>query len=126
MRYKRESNSSSFIDIIKRYIDLKVEYYQLSFVEKLSVLIGKIVLLIFTSLLFLVLLLLFILLIYNLLMTWIGIGWIVALIEIAFVLLLMAVMWIFKNSLIINPVANVIIKSLLDSNKDKEDKEDEG
>jgi len=125
MERKRANNSARFIDIIKRYIDLKVEYYQLSFVEKLSVLIGKIVLLIFTALLGLALLLLLILLMYNLLMLWIGIGWLAALIEIAFVLLLIAILWVFKNALIINPVANLIIKSLLDSDNDKEDEEDE-
>ena len=127
MKRKKESNSSSFIDSIKRYIDLKTEYYQLAFVEKASVLIGKIVLLIFTAFLSLILLSLIILLVYNLLMAWIGVPWIVSLIEIGFVCLLVAIMWIFRKPLVINPVAGSIIKSLLDSDaKDnEEDNKDE-
>lgn len=124
MRQKKESGASGFVDTIKKYIDLKAEYYQLAFVEKVSVLIGKIVLLIFTALLSLALLLLILLLIYNLLMVWIGTGWLVALIEIGFVGLLAGIMWLFRKPLIINPVANSIIRSLLDT--DKEDEEDEG
>lgn len=125
MAHKRGSNSSSFIDIIKHYIDLKSEYYQLSFVEKVSVLTGKFALLLITALLGHAILLLFILLIYNLLMVWIGITWLVVLIEIGFIGLLMAIAWIFKDALVINPVANIIVKSLLDGDKNKEDEEDE-
>lgn len=123
MRDRRENESSGLLSIVRKYIDLKVEYYQLSFAEKVSVLVGKIALLIFTSVLLLAFLLLFILLVYNLLMDWIGIGWVVALIEIGFVLFLLAIMWIFRQKLIINPVANSIIKSLLES--DDNDKEEE-
>ncbi|NDV46999.1 hypothetical protein D0T49_08055 [Paludibacter sp. 221] len=126
MRQKRGKDEPSFVDTIKKYIDLKAEYYQLAFAEKVSLLVGKIVLLIFTALLSLALLLLMLLLIYNLLMTWIDIPWLVSLIEIGFIGLLMLIMWLFRYKLVINPVASSIIRSLLSSDdKEEEDEEDE-
>ncbi len=123
---KKEEKPAGFVDTVKQYIDLKAEYYQLSFVEKVSVLVGKVVLLIFTALLGLALLMLLILLIYNVLMAWIGIGWVVSLIEIGFVLLLMAILWIFRKPLIIHPVAGSIIRSLMDAeDHEKEDTDEE-
>ncbi len=114
------------VDTIKQYVDLKAEYYRLSFVEKVSVLVGKVVLLIFTALLGLALLMLLIMLVYNLLMAWIGIGWVVSLIEIGFILLLMAVVWVFRKPLIIDPVAGSVIRSLMEQDdKGKEDDDEE-
>ncbi len=122
MSKKRENSASDFITTIKNYIELKAEYYELTIVEKVSILVGKVVLLIFTALLALALLMLFIILIYNLLMMWIGVPWIVTLIEIGFVGLLTGVLWLFRKPLVIRPVASSVISSLMDSN-DKEDEE---
>ena len=83
-------------------------------------------LLIFTALLGLALLMLLIMLVYNLLMAWIGIGWVVSLIEIGFILLLMAVVWVFRKPLIIDPVAGSVIRSLMEQDdKGKEDDDEE-
>ena len=126
MARKEKEEPAGLVDIIKQYVDLKAEYYRLSFVEKVSVLVGKVVLLIFTALLGLALLMLLIMLVYNLLMAWIGIGWVVSLIEIGFILLLMAVVWVFRKPLIIDPVAGLVIRSLMEQDdKGKEDDDEE-
>ena len=126
MARKEKEEPAGLVDIIKQYVDLKAEYYRLSFVEKVSVLVGKVVLLIFTALLGLALLMLLIMLVYNLLMAWIGIGWVVSLIEIGFILLLMAVVWVFRKPLIIDPVAGSVIRSLMEQDdKGKEDDDEE-
>ena len=126
MARKEKEEPAGLVDTIKQYVDLKAEYYRLSFVEKVSVLVGKVVLLIFTALLGLALLMLLIMLIYNLLMAWIGIGWVVSLIEIGFILLLMAVVWVFRKPLIIEPVAGSVIRSLMEQDdKGKEDDDEE-
>ena len=126
MARKEKEGPAGLVDTIKQYVDLKAEYYRLSFVEKVSVLVGKVVLLIFTALLGLALLMLLIMLVYNLLMAWIGIGWVVSLIEIGFILLLMAVVWVFRKPLIIDPVAGSVIRSLMEQDdKGKEDDDDE-
>ena len=126
MARKEKEEPAGLVDTIKQYVDLKAEYYRLSFVEKVSVLVGKVVLLIFTALLGLALLMLLIMLIYNLLMAWIGIGWVVSLIEIGFILLLMAVVWVFRKPLIIDPVAGSVIRGLMEpDDKEKEDDDEE-
>ena len=126
MARKEKEEPAGLVDIIKQYVDLKAEYYRLSFVEKVSVLVGKVVLLIFTALLGLALLMLLIMLVYNLLMAWIGIGWVVSFIEIGFILLLMAVVWVFRKPLIIDPVAGSVIRSLMEQDdKGKEDDDEE-
>ncbi len=126
MARKEKEEPAGLVDTIKQYVDLKAEYYRLSFVEKVSVLVGKVVLLIFTALLGLALLMLLIMLIYNLLMAWIGIGWVVSLIEIGFILLLMAVVWAFRKPLIIDPVAGSVIRGLMEpDDKGKEDDDEE-
>ena len=126
MARKEKEGPAGLVDTIKQYVDLKAEYYRLSFVEKVSVLVGKVVLLIFTALLGLALLMLLIMLVYNLLMAWIGIGWVVSLIEIGFILLLMAVVWVFRKPLIIGPVAGSVIRSLMEQDdKGKEDDDEE-
>lgn len=126
MARKEKEEPAGLVDTIKQYVDLKAEYYRLSFVEKVSVLVGKVVLLIFTALLGLALLMLLIMLVYNLLMAWIGIGWVVSLIEIGFILLLMAVVWVFRKPLIIDPVAGSVIRSLMEQDdKGKEDDDEE-
>ena len=126
MARKEKEEPAGLVDTIKQYVDLKAEYYRLSFVEKVSVLVGKVVLLIFTALLGLALLMLLIMLVYNLLMAWIGIGWVVSLIEIGFILLLRAVVWVFRKPLIIGPVAGSVIRSLMEQDdKGKEDDDEE-
>ena len=126
MARKEKEGPAGLVDTIKQYVDLKAEYYRLSFVEKVSVLVGKVVLLIFTALLGLALLMLLIMLVYNLFMAWIGIGWVVSLIEIGFILLLMAVVWVFRKPLIIDPVAGSVIRSLMEQDdKGKEDDDEE-
>ena len=126
MARKEKEEPAGLVDTIKQYVDLKAEYYRLSFVEKVSVLVGKVVLLIFTALLGLALLMLLIMLVYNLLMAWIGIGWMVSLIEIGFILLLMAVVWVFRKPLIIDPVAGSVIRGLMEpDDKEKEDDDEE-
>ena len=125
MARKEKEEPAGLVDTIKQYVDLKAEYYRLSFVEKVSVLVGKVVLLIFTALLGLALLMLLIMLVYNLLMAWIGIGWVVSLIEIGFILLLMAVVWVFRKPLIIGPVAGSVIRSLMEQDDKGKEGDDE-
>lgn len=124
MRSKRNKNtSSSFIDSLKEYIDLKIEYYQLHFTEKISLLFGKIVLILIFTLLGLATLLMLGVLIYNLLMMWIGIPWLVALIEIGILLLLMLILYLFRDKIVITPVANSIIRTFLDPDDDNDEEE---
>jgi hypothetical protein len=121
-----ESNSSfsqNLFGSIRKYVDLKLEHVQLSFTERISILVGKIMLMLFFSILSLAILLLVVLLIYQLLMRFIGIGWLVMLIEIAFVGLLMSMLWIFREPLVINPTANMIIRAFYDSNENNDDED---
>lgn len=120
----KDANHPKIIDVIRSYIDLKFEYYKLSLTEKVALLIGWIILIFFLGILSLALLLLVMLLIYNLLMQWIGIPWVVTTIEIGFVGLLTFVLWLGKKKMIINPVANMIIRVMLDSSDNNEKKED--
>lgn len=127
MDKRKRIEEHTIVDVLKQYINLKIEYYQLSLAETISLLIGKLTLIIFTAVFSLSLFLLFIWLIYNLLMTWIGISWVVTLIEIAMIILFLGLLWIFKDKLIIRPVANSIISILLDGddNKEKINKEED-
>jgi hypothetical protein len=123
---RTNENNSSFsqnlFGSIRKYIDLKLEHAQLSFTERISVLIGKIMLMLFFSILSMAILLLVVLFVYQLLMKFIGIGWLVMLIEIAFVGLLMFFLWIFREPLVINPTANMIVRAFYDSNENGDDK----
>ncbi len=125
MRQKRESNFSNLIDTLKEYINLKIEYGVLSITERISVLAGKVAYVALMAIFSLVILLLLTILIYNVLMAWIGIPWLVALIEIGFILLIMGIIAIFRHSLIINPIADSIIRNILDYDKEEEEEEDE-
>lgn len=121
---EKSKDSSSLFESIKEYVDLKAEYLQLSFTEKISLLVGRIVLMIFTAIFALAFLLLFLMLMYNVLLTWIGIPWIVSLIQLGLIILLIALMWIFKEKLVIQPVADMIVRILLDKNPKETEEED--
>ncbi len=125
MRQEREDKSMTLTKAIKEYIDLKLEYFQLAAAERISLLIGNIILISFIALLGFAVLLLFILLVNNLLMAWIGIAWLVGVIEIVFVCLLIVFLWIFRDYLVIKPVANVIVRTLLDPSGKFKTKEDD-
>ncbi|MDL2262375.1 hypothetical protein LJC11_02605 [Bacteroidales bacterium OttesenSCG-928-I21] len=105
---------------INDLIKLKTEYYTLTLAEKVSLLIARIVLILITTLLGLVLFSLLLILIHGVLMSWIGIFWAVALVEVGFVVLLLLFLWIFKDKLIIRPVSGMIIRDILDNNNDEE------
>lgn len=126
MKQEKEGKSMTLTQTIKEYIDLKLEYYQLTFVEKVSLLVGHIILLVLIALLGLAGLLMIILLIYNVLMDWIGIAWIVSLIELSFLGLVAVFLWIFREKLVVKPIAGIIIRMLIEpSGKFKTKKDDE-
>lgn len=125
MRQKRENSFSDLMDTIKEYINLKVEYGLLTVTERASLLIGKMAFVLLMGVLALVVLLMVLVLIYNLLMSWIGIPWLVALIEIGFIALIIAVLTIFKRSLVINPIASAIIRNVLISNENEEEEDED-
>ena len=115
------------IDAIKRYIELRLELLKLSFIEKTSLLIGKIVLLGVIGIFIFAFLGLFLVLIYNLLMSWIGISWVVSLVEIGIIGLLFLIVWLLRYPMIIRPVANMIVKEICnssDNDSDNDEKED--
>lgn len=126
MRAKENNSSSSqnLFDSIKKYVDLKLEHVQLTFTERISILVGKMLLLIILSILSLAVLLLVVLLVYQILMKFIGIGWLVVLIEMAFVGLLILLLWIFRKPLVINPTANMIIRAFFDGNANNDEKDE--
>jgi hypothetical protein len=119
MNSNKKSTFSALVDDIKKYVDLKTEYYALTFAEKVSLLLAKFVLVVFVAILSLVLLLLFIFLIYTLLMSWIGIRWVVLLIEIGIILMMIGILITFKNKLIIKPFAGMVIRIMLGNNNTK-------
>ena len=126
MKQEKDDKSMNLTQVIKEYIDLKLEYYQLTFTEKISLLVGHIIFLMLLALLGLAGLLVIILLLYSLLMKWIGIAWVVSLIEIGFVGLLTVFFWTFREKLVIRPVAGMIIRMLIEpSGKFKTKKDDE-
>jgi hypothetical protein len=130
MKQEKEDKSMSLMKAIKEYINLKLEYFQLSLAERTSILIGNLVFITFMAVFGLILFVLFLVLIDNLLLLWININWLVTVIEIVFSLLTMMLFWIFRNNLIITPVSNMIIRTLLDSSgkiklNDEEDEDDE-
>ena len=120
-RKNEKNNTLDLHGSLKDYVDLKVEYYKLSLAEKISLLIGRVVLILFLAILGLALLLLFIFLIYSLLMSWIGISWVVVLIELGFVILLIVLLWVFKEPTIINPISSMIINVLFNQPDEDED-----
>ncbi|MDR0872563.1 MAG: hypothetical protein LBN27_03715 [Prevotellaceae bacterium] len=108
-------------EAVKQYLGLKWEYYRLSFIEKVAMLIGTVILMVFMAILALVLILLLTFFGYGVLMSLIGITWLVVLIEIAVVLLMMGLLWKFRDTLVIQPVGNMIIRALFDDDsKQKE------
>ncbi len=121
----KEGKTAGLIDTIKQYIDLKAEHYKLSFVEKISLLIGQIVLMFFIAIFVLTLVLLAIVISYSLLLSLIGVPWIVALIEIGSVALLLTLLLVFKDKLVIEPVANAVIKTLLGGQNESSKKEED-
>jgi hypothetical protein len=126
---RQEKENITLTEAIKKYIDLKLEYLQLAFAERVSLLIGSIIFITFIALLGLAILLLFILLINNILITLIDIPWLVTLIEIAFVGLIIAVLTVYRKKLVVEPIANMIIQLLLDPSgkiklKDDDDEND--
>ena len=126
MKQEKEDKSMTLMQVIKEYIDLKLEYCQLTFTEKISLLVGHIIFLMLLALLGLAGLLMIILLMYNLLMGWIGVSWIVSLIEIGFVGLLTVFFWTFREKLVIRPVAGMIVRMMIEpSGKFKTQDDDE-
>ncbi|MDR2010257.1 MAG: hypothetical protein LBQ22_07230 [Bacteroidales bacterium] len=123
-KYKKRTFSAiinNIVENIKEFIKLKSEYYTLTIAEKVSLLIARIVLIGIITLLCLILLLLLILLIYILLISWIGIPWVVALIEIGIVILLIVILWGFKKQLIIKPIASLIIRDILEKTDNEQE-----
>lgn len=121
MSNKKKNIFSALVDDIKQYVDLKAEYYALTFAEKVSLLLAKVVLIVFVAIMSLLLLLLFVFLVYSLLMTWIGIEWVVLLIEIGLILLILGILIGFREKLIIKPIASMVIKIILGQNNLKND-----
>ena len=110
-------------ETIRQYIGLKWEYYRLSFVEKLAAVIGIVILLVCMAILGLVLILLFAFFGYSVLVSLTGSGWIAALIEIAAVILLMVILWAFRDRLVIQPVGNLIVRALFDVSENSKNSE---
>ena len=100
---------------IRRYVSLQWAYYRLSFVEKLATVIGIVMLLTGMAILALVLILLFAFFGYSALVSLTGSGWTAAGIEIAAVVLLMGLLWTFRDRLVIQPVGNLIVRALFDT-----------
>ena len=123
MSRRNKNHSSSFMDSIKDYLNLKVEYYQLLFTEKMSLLVGKIILIFIFSILALAFLLMLGVLVYNLLIMWLGAPWLAALIELGILLLLMLILFIFRDKIVITPVANSIIRMMLDPDDDNNEED---
>lgn len=114
----REGKSrKNFFENIRHYIDLKLEYFRLDLSEKMSVLVGKLILVFFMAILALALMLLLLMLLHSLLIQWIGISWVATLIEIGIVILMMILLWCFKEKFIINPVANTILRTFYESDE---------
>ena len=111
------------IEEIKKYVRLQVELLKLSLAEKTSLVIGKICLMAIVGIFLMVLGLLLLVLIYTVLLNFIGIPWLVALIEIGITLIFLLIIWVFRQKLIIQPIANMIIKELYDDD-DKKEKEE--
>jgi hypothetical protein len=126
MKQEKEDKSMTLTQTIKEYIDLKLEYFRLAFAESVSLLVGNIIFLMLIALLGLAALLMISLLMYNVLIAWIDIAWVVSFILIAFVGLIAVFLWIFREKLVVKPVANIIIRTLIDpSGKFKIKEEDE-
>jgi riboflavin transporter FmnP len=81
------------------------------------VLVGKLILVGLLGIMGLALLILLLLLLNNLLTQWIGIEWVATFIEIALMLIAIFTVWHFKDKLIINPVADNIIRTIFDTDK---------
>lgn len=125
MSKDNKNTFSAIIDNVKEYIDLKTEYYKLSFAEKVSLLMSRLVLIFCIAILSLSILLLLIILMNSLLMKWIGIDWAVILIEIGFIFILMAILISFKDRLIIKPISNIIIRIMLNPTDSVDNSENE-
>lgn len=113
------------IDAIKKYVELRLELLKLSFVEKTSLLLGKIVLLGVVGIFIFIFLALFLVLIHNLFMAWIGIQWVVSLVMIGVLGMIFLVVWLLRYPMIIRPVANMIIKEAYDASDDDNDDDDD-
>lgn len=125
MKRKGANDSPGLLDTIKRYIDLKAEYYSLSLAEKVSLVIGRMAFMVIMAILGLVMLLLLIALIHTLLVQWIAIQWLVIVIEIGFVLLLISIIWFGRKKIVIDPIASSFIRNMLEKNEEKEEEDDE-
>jgi uncharacterized membrane protein len=112
---QEDKKDTSLFDEIKTYLQLKIEYTELYFVEKLSLIIGKLIFLGVAGLCALTFGLLILILLHTLLVNWIGAAWIAVLIETGIVALLFAILWFYREKLIVRPVANMIIKLLYDT-----------
>ncbi|MDL2262147.1 hypothetical protein LJC11_01440 [Bacteroidales bacterium OttesenSCG-928-I21] len=121
MKQGKDDKSLTLTRTIREYIDLRLEHLQLKFSKKISILVGNIVFMIFLAILGLALLLSIYVLIYELLMTWIGIAWVVSLIGVAITCLIIVSVWLFKEKLIIRPIANIIIRSIMEEQEEKEE-----
>jgi riboflavin transporter FmnP len=113
----QQPKEPTMFDNVKQYLDLKLEYLRLDLSEKLSVLVGKLILVGLLGIMGLAVLILVLLLLNNLLTQWIGIEWLATLVEIAIMVIAMLAVWRFKDKLIINPVANSIIQTIFDTDK---------
>ena len=126
MRQEKENKSTTLTQVIKEYIDLKLEYFRLAFAEKVSLLVGHIIFFTLIALLGLAGLLMIILLIDSVLTQLIGIAWVVNLIELGFVCLIATLLWVFREKAIIRPIADIIIRTLIEpSGKFKTKNDDE-
>jgi len=125
MKQEKEDKSMTLTQTIKEYIDLKLEYFRLTFAEKVSLLVGNMIFFTLIALLGLAGLLMIILLIDSVLTKIIGIAWVVNLIELGFVGLIATLLWIFREKVIIRPVADIIIRTLIEPSGKFKTKDDD-
>ncbi|GHV43581.1 hypothetical protein FACS1894180_3090 [Bacteroidia bacterium] len=120
---KTEQQNGLF-DNVKQYVDLKAEYLKLDLTEKFSLFAGKLILLGVVGLMGVAVLMLLLLFFNNVLTQLTGIAWVATLIEIALMVAAIAATWHYRERLIINPIADSIIRTFFDSDNDKSPKAD--
>ena len=114
---EQEKQQTSFFDNIKAYIDLKWEYTRLDAADKLAMLAGRLVLILTFFILGMALFVLLLLMFNTLLIHCIGVEWLAELIELVVVIAIMGVLWHFRQKIIIEPIANSVIKTLFNEDE---------
>jgi len=115
------SNSETFVEQVKEYVNTRLAQLKLSFVEKTSKVIAVMIAVALSALVFFLFLVLICFAGAIVIGQWLESFWLGFVIVGGMMLIAGFILWIFKDWLIRKPIMNALIKTMFDKEEDEKD-----